>query len=95
MKLAIIGGGSWGTALAIVLAPRFEAVRLWVYEAELAARMESTRENFGFLPGFRLPENVSAAPLIWSRRSKQADIGLRRHAQPARAGAVHGHARRI
>ena len=30
MNLAIIGGGSWGTALAIVLAPRFDGVRLWV-----------------------------------------------------------------
>ena len=41
MKLAIIGGGSWGTALAIVLAPRSESVTLWVYEADLAARMAS------------------------------------------------------
>jgi glycerol-3-phosphate dehydrogenase (NAD(P)+) len=57
-KLAIIGGGSWGTALAIVLAPRFESVTLWVHEADLAARMKSSRENDIFLPGFRLPENV-------------------------------------
>ena len=35
-NLAIIGGGSWGTALAIVLAPRFTRVRLWVFEADLA-----------------------------------------------------------
>lgn len=58
MKLAIIGGGSWGTALAIVLAPRSESLRLWVYEADLAARMGSSRENDIFLPGLRLPENV-------------------------------------
>ena len=58
MKLAIVGGGSWGTALAIVLGPRFETIRLWVYEADLAARMASSRENDVFLPGFRLPENV-------------------------------------
>ena len=38
-SLAIIGGGSWGTALAMVLAPRFPDARLWVYEADLAARM--------------------------------------------------------
>jgi glycerol-3-phosphate dehydrogenase (NAD(P)+) len=57
--LAIIGGGSWGTALAIVLAPRFETLRLWVFEADLAARMGATRQNDVFLPGFQLPANVS------------------------------------
>ncbi|HPQ16635.1 MAG TPA: NAD(P)H-dependent glycerol-3-phosphate dehydrogenase [Bryobacteraceae bacterium] len=54
-----MGGGSWGTALAIVLAPRFPDVRLWVYEADLAERMRETRENDLFLPGFRLPSNVN------------------------------------
>jgi len=57
-SLAIIGAGSWGTALAIVLAPRFERVRLWVYEADLAERMTGIRENDIFLPGFKLPGNV-------------------------------------
>ncbi len=57
-SLAIIGAGSWGTALAIVLAPRFDRVRLWVYEADLVERMARTRENDIFLPGFRLPGNV-------------------------------------
>src|SRR5579862_8560233 len=56
--LAIIGGGSRGTALAIVLAPRFESVRLWVFESDLAASMAATRKNEVFLPGFRLPDNV-------------------------------------
>ena len=57
-SLAIIGGGSWGTALAIILAPRFPRVRLWVYEADLAARMRETRENDVYLPGCRLPRHV-------------------------------------
>jgi glycerol-3-phosphate dehydrogenase (NAD(P)+) len=57
-RLAIIGGGSWGTALAIVLAPRFPEVRLWVYEADLAERMRASRENDVFLPGFSVPGNV-------------------------------------
>lgn len=60
MTLAIIGGGSWGTALALVLAPRFESIRLWVYEADLAQRMQETRQTSDYLPGFHLPENVSA-----------------------------------
>jgi glycerol-3-phosphate dehydrogenase (NAD(P)+) len=57
-NLAIIGGGSWGTALAIILAPRFPRVRLWVYEADLARRMSATRENDVYLPGCRLPRHV-------------------------------------
>jgi glycerol-3-phosphate dehydrogenase (NAD(P)+) len=58
-RLAIVGGGSWGTALSIVLAPRFSEVRLWVYEQDLAARMSATRDNDVYLPGFPLPSNVT------------------------------------
>jgi glycerol-3-phosphate dehydrogenase (NAD(P)+) len=57
-NLSIIGGGSWGTALAIVLAPRFPRVRLWVYETDLAGRMAASRENDLFLPGCTIPANV-------------------------------------
>jgi len=57
-NLAIIGGGSWGTALAIVLAPRSDRVRLWVYEQDLAERMCATGVNDVYLPGFQLPANV-------------------------------------
>lgn len=57
-NLAIIGAGSWGTALAIVLAPRLPRIRLWVYEADLAVRMRQTRENDVYLPGFELPQHV-------------------------------------
>ncbi len=57
--LAIVGAGSWGTALAVVLAPRFPRVRLWVYEKDLAARMRATRINDLYLPGFPLPANVA------------------------------------
>jgi glycerol-3-phosphate dehydrogenase (NAD(P)+) len=56
--LAVIGGGSWGTALAIILAPRFSRVRFWVYEKDLAARMTATRENDVYLPAAPLPANV-------------------------------------
>ena len=57
-NLAIIGAGSWGTALAIVLAPRFARIRLWVYERDLAARMHVSRENDVYLPGFQLAGHV-------------------------------------
>jgi glycerol-3-phosphate dehydrogenase (NAD(P)+) len=57
-NLSIIGAGSWGTALAIVLAPRFARVRLWVHEADLSTRMRVSRENDVYLPGFRLADHV-------------------------------------
>ena len=57
-NLSIIGGGSWGTALAVVLAPRFSRVKLWVYESDLAARMGETRINDIYLPAAPIPANV-------------------------------------
>jgi glycerol-3-phosphate dehydrogenase (NAD(P)+) len=58
MTLAILGAGSWGTALSIVLTPRFDSVRLWVYEHDLSVRMRSSRENDVYLPGLKLPDSV-------------------------------------
>jgi len=63
-RVAIIGAGSWGTALAIVLAPRFERVVLWAHEADLVERMRSTRVNDIFLPAFSLPSNVEPASAL-------------------------------
>jgi len=59
--IAIIGGGSWGTALALALGHSRtpHKLRLWVREPDLAARMQQTRENDLFLPGFTLPEEVN------------------------------------
>ncbi len=58
-NLAIIGGGSWGTALSIILAPRFSRIRLWIYEKDLALRMSRLRENDIYLPGFQFASNVT------------------------------------
>ena len=58
--IAIIGGGSWGTALVLALA-RSRArhkLRLWVRERDVAARMRKSRENDLFLPGFELPKGA-------------------------------------
>lgn len=57
-SLAIIGGGSWGTALAIVLAPRFARTTLWIFEPDLAQRVDASRINDGYLPTFQVPPNV-------------------------------------
>jgi glycerol-3-phosphate dehydrogenase (NAD(P)+) len=58
-QVAIIGAGAWGTALSSILSQRFKMIRLWVREPDLAARMTVTRVNDIFLPGIRLPANVS------------------------------------
>ena len=57
--LAVIGAGSFGTALAIAFAPRVEHVRLWAFEQDLVDAMRANGENEVFLPGFRLPGNIS------------------------------------
>lgn len=74
-NLAIIGGGSWGTALALVLAPRFQRLRLWVYEQDLAARMAETRINDVFLPDFCIPDGVEVSSDL-SYALEEAEIVL-------------------
>ncbi len=58
MKIGVIGAGSWGTALANMLAGKGYAVTLWAYEKDLVERMKVTRENDLFLPGFSLSANL-------------------------------------
>lgn len=57
-KIAVIGGGSWGTALAVHCARLGIPVSLWVFEEDLARRMARTRENDVFLPGIMLPSGI-------------------------------------
>jgi len=57
-RIAIVGGGAWGTALAVHAGRLGYAVRLWVREADLAQRMRDGRENPVFLPGIELPDSV-------------------------------------
>lgn len=57
-QLAIIGSGSWGTALAIALAPRFDRLTLWARNPDLACEMARTRENRRYLPGCAIPSHV-------------------------------------
>jgi glycerol-3-phosphate dehydrogenase (NAD(P)+) len=59
-SIAIIGAGSWGTALASALAGLSHSVRLWAYETAVVEDIRSSRENRSFLPGVVLPEAVRA-----------------------------------
>ena len=57
MKIAVIGSGAWGTALAIRLQKNGHQVTMWTYEKELIPEMEATRRN-PRLPGAVLPEGL-------------------------------------
>jgi glycerol-3-phosphate dehydrogenase (NAD(P)+) len=56
--IAVMGAGSWGTALSLLLAGKGYDVRLWEFRKEAAQRLQSERENREFLPGVKLTDNI-------------------------------------
>jgi glycerol-3-phosphate dehydrogenase (NAD(P)+) len=60
LRAAVLGAGSWGTALAKVLADKGYMTRLWGRNAELLEAINQRRENPRYLPGIPLPENLVA-----------------------------------
>ena len=61
-RVAIIGGGGWGTALSIALARMGHRIRLWVYEPELVPAINAGRSNPLYLSDFRSP--IQSSPQI-------------------------------
>jgi len=60
--IAVIGGGAWGTGIAIVLGRKgTHRVRLWAHEADVCEEITQNRVNERFLPGRRIPESVTAS----------------------------------
>ncbi len=59
-RIAILGGGSWGTALAIVLSRTHkpQEISLWVRDASFAESIRRDRQNKLYLPDHKLPESV-------------------------------------
>lgn len=59
-NVAVLGSGSWGSALAGVLADKGDRVMLWARRAELAEEINRTHANAKYLPGARFPDNLHA-----------------------------------
>lgn len=59
-QVAVLGAGSWGTALAIQLRRNGYRIVLWGHEAEHVEELRRDRENRRFLPGFALPDGLTA-----------------------------------
>ncbi len=58
-RIAVIGAGSWGTALAVLIARNGHEVRLWSHDPDQAHALARDGENRSFLPGIRLPESIA------------------------------------
>ena len=74
-KIGVIGAGSFGTALALILVNKGHQVRIWSRDARQLDLMKETRENPKFLPGVVLPEALEMAYTL-EAAVKGADIVL-------------------
>ena len=61
MKVAVIGGGSWGTSLADLLAGKGVDTTLWVRERDLLAEIKSKGENTWYMPGVKLSPRLQVS----------------------------------
>jgi glycerol-3-phosphate dehydrogenase (NAD(P)+) len=80
-KIAILGAGSWGTALALLWGKDGREISLWAHDVDRVARMRETRENSNYVPGLKLPESVRVTPEL----SDCADADLIVFATPSTA----------
>jgi len=58
MKISVLGAGSWGTTIAIILAEKGYDAKLWARREELAKEIELKRENTQYLPGVKIPQKL-------------------------------------
>ncbi len=70
--ISIVGGGGWGTALALMIAKNGHAVQLWVRRKELAETLDRERINHRYLPGVAIPKSI----VITSQLSEAASADV-------------------
>lgn len=58
-RIGVVGAGSWGTALAKLLADKGYPVWMWVHSPARCAELLERRENVAYLPGIPLPHNLT------------------------------------
>lgn len=59
-KVAVIGAGSWATALAVLLGKKGHPVSLWARRADQVTELRESRQNHKYLPGIVLPDTIAA-----------------------------------
>ena len=62
--VTVIGAGSWGTALAILLSNNIKRVTLWGHDPDELQPLITDRQNERYLPGINLPENIEIQPKL-------------------------------
>jgi len=75
LRIGIVGSGSWGTALAIVLADNAHQVEIWARRPEQADEINRNHTNEKYLPGVRLPDTITASSEV-EQVVKQKEIIL-------------------
>ena len=73
-KIAVIGAGSWGTALAVQLGRAGQLPTLWAREPEVIEALQKDRCNTIFLPGIRLPDPVNVNANLAEVVSQHRDL---------------------
>lgn len=58
-KIAVIGAGSWGTALAILLGQKYHNVQLWAHRKAHSDDLRNALENVKYLPGIAFPDSIN------------------------------------
>jgi len=57
-KITVVGAGSWGTALAVLLSKKWCCVGLWGHNSDHVQEISKRRENRRYLPSVQLPDNI-------------------------------------
>jgi len=76
-SVAVVGAGSWGTALSALLSKKGHDVCLWAFEPEVAEQITRNRENGSYLSGIELPENLrSTADLATALQGAEVVVSV-------------------
>ena len=71
MKVSVLGAGSWGTALAIILANNGHQVIMWEYNKQYVKNLKKHYENKVFLPGIKIPSEIEITHSLKDAASDQ------------------------